>query len=63
MSNCCSQNITCGLGQGDCDRDTDCKDDLICGYIGGGEGNNCVKRCDDCPGWYSGAECCREPGK
>ena len=62
MHTCCTQSSPCGLGQGDCDLDTDCKNDLICGGMGGGNGNNCMKLCENCPGFYQGSECCREPG-
>ena len=58
MKDCCSQGVPCGLGQGDCDQDTECKDDLICGGIGGGDGNNCGHDF-----LYATAECCRKPGK
>ena len=48
---CC--NGQCGLGEGDCDRDSDCKGDLVCGS-------------DNCPRtglqWDSGDDCCMEKG-
>ena len=35
--NCCGRNgYKCGLGEGDCDRNSDCIGDLVCGK------NNCV---------------------
>ena len=34
--NCCSSSSQCGLGEGDCDYDSDCAGDLVCGR------NNCA---------------------
>jgi hypothetical protein len=34
---CCINDESCGVGQGDCDQDSDCLDDLVCGQ------NNCQK--------------------
>ena len=28
---CCSVDHPCGFGQGDCDKDSECSDDLVCG--------------------------------
>jgi len=46
---CCSTSNRCGVGQGDCDRDSDCQDGLICGN-------------DNCPSFIPGAhrraDCC-----
>ena len=36
-SDCCSSLNLCGVGKGDCDTDSDCKDNLKCGI------NNCQK--------------------
>jgi len=33
--NCCTSSNQCGVGEGDCDDDNDCKEDLVCGQ------NNC----------------------
>ena len=33
--NCCTPNVPCNEGEGDCDSDADCKSGLICGH------NNC----------------------
>ena len=56
MKECCSQGIPCSLGQGDCDTDAECENDLLCGSEGQGEGSNCG------PKFYETAECCRKPG-
>ena len=57
MKDCCSQGIPCGLGEGDCDHDSDCENDLVCGSIGYGAGENCG------PNFAETAECCRKPSK
>jgi len=36
-TDCCSASNQCGLGEGDCDSDNDCKGSLKCGA------NNCLK--------------------
>ena len=48
---CCSEGGggLCKVGDGDCDRDSDCEGDLVCGY-------------DNCP-WGDRDDCCMEPGK
>ena len=47
---CCTSFDPCGVGEGDCDSDTDCIGDLICGY------NNC-QSLDS--GWnYYDFDCC-----
>ena len=50
---CCSANRKCGLGEGDCDSDDQCKGDLVCGT-------------DNCSAFISGADqeadCCVKPG-
>ena len=47
---CCTSANPCGLNQGDCDSDSDCQKDLICGL------NNCI---DVWPGFTDGgADCC-----
>ena len=48
MGECCSSNIPCGSGQGDCDGDTECAGDLICGK------NNCGPEF-----LWSSADCCQ----
>ena len=58
MKDCCSEDNLCGLGQGDCDADADCENDLVCGSEGQGVGENCGHKF-----LYPSAECCREPGK
>jgi len=46
---CCSTSNRCGVGQGDCDRDSDCQDGLICGN------DNCRPFI---PGVHPRADCC-----
>ena len=48
---CCSEEGRglCKIGDGDCDRDSDCEGDLVCGR-------------DNCP-WGDRDDCCMEPGK
>ena len=49
---CCSSNEPCGVGGGDCDRDSDCLGSFKCGN------NNCQA---DFPGdasWPTSADCC-----
>ena len=31
LSECCSTSRPCGLGEGDCDKDSECKGALVCG--------------------------------
>ena len=57
MRNCCSSRNPCGLSEGDCDEDHDCKDGLICGTEGHGHGHNCNDS------FYAMAECCQMPSK
>merc|ERR1712212_76517 len=46
---CCTSSNRCGVGEGDCDHDSDCQDGLICGR-------------DNCPRYLAGAhrqaDCC-----
>merc|ERR1712098_973847 len=49
---CCSSSNTCGVGEGDCDRNSDCRPGLVCGT------NNCRKFV---PGAQSMADCCEKP--
>ena len=46
---CCTVEDPCGRGEGDCDKDRECKDDLICGK------NNCRKHH---PAAQHDADCC-----
>ena len=49
---CCTSSNPCGLGEGDCDSDSECNGDLICGL------DNC-QSLDS--GWaYSDIDCCIE---
>jgi len=49
---CCSTDIPCGLGEGDCDTDDECAGDLVCGT------NNCITQGTDFTGH---ADCCELP--
>jgi len=61
---CCGTNgYKCGLGEGDCDKDSDCKDGLVCGS------ENCVgagfDKWDDCctaQKCHGGDDCCGKNG-
>ena len=45
---CCSKKKPCGVGQGDCDDDYECVDDLVCGK-------------DNCGGWgLMSYDCCEK---
>ena len=51
-SSCCSQAVDgyCKEGEGDCDDDSECEGELVCGF------NNCA--------WNSTFDdCCAKPGK
>ena len=50
---CCSDDHKCGHGEGDCDKDSDCKDGLICGE------NNCQMAYG--AQWSTSDDCCFEP--
>ena len=54
VSSCCSSSNKCGLNQGDCDSDSDCSGNLVCGK------NNC--RAVGGSHFSSGADCCVQPG-
>ena len=49
---CCSADIPCGLGEGDCDTDDECAGDLVCGT------NNCINEGTD---FTPQADCCELP--
>ena len=46
---CCTSDEPCGEGDGDCDNDSHCEGDLVCGT-------------DNCP-WGDGDDCCIPPGE
>ena len=46
---CCSASNQCGIGEGDCDYDIDCSNNLICGS------SNCGAN------FHPLADCCEEP--
>merc|ERR1712192_293656 len=47
-SSCCSEEYPCGLGEGDCDSNSDCTGELVCGS------NNCPKGTT----FEDGDDCC-----
>merc|ERR1712110_779379 len=47
---CCSSSNQCGKGEGDCDNDSDCSGNLICG----------TNNCDTSKGFGSGYDCCTD---
>ena len=54
QKDCCSKHNKCGVQEGDCDQDEDCKDDLVCGK------NNCIKNYDF---WWDASDDCCETRK
>ena len=46
---CCSDTTPCGVGEGDCDRDSHCAGDLRCGK-------------DNCPAGHENMDCCQSKG-
>ena len=46
---CCNSNYKCPVGEGDCDYNSDCIGDLVCGT------DNCGA------GFLAGMDCCEEP--
>jgi len=48
---CCTPRFPCGEGEGDCDKDTHCREGLICGD----------KNCPE--GFPTGFDCCEDPTK
>jgi len=54
-SGCCTPSTPCGIDDGDCDSDTDCKPGLICGS------NNCPNKGvarNDVNFWDRSDDCC-----
>ena len=47
QDSCCTESNQCGVNEGDCDSDVDCKGDLVCGY------DNC-----NGPNFDSTDDCC-----
>ena len=52
-NNCCTLKNKCLVGQGDCDRDDQCAESLVCGS------NNCRRWSPDAIGNF---DCCEDPG-
>ena len=51
MKECCSEEEPCGIDEGHCDRDAECRGNLVCGM------NNCG------PGFrWLEADCCQRQG-
>ena len=50
-NSCCTPENQCGVGQGDCDSNTDCNPSLVCGK------DNCVGS-----GFDATDDCCMSPG-
>jgi len=60
-SSCCSEEYPCGLGEGDCDSNSECRGDLRCGTNNCANGTTfadgddcCTEKCD------GGDSCCTE---
>ena len=51
ISDCCTDANPCNEGEGDCDDDSECNGDLVCGS------NNCAKSLFP----SEGTDCCRRP--
>merc|ERR550539_274600 len=52
--NCCSDASPCMLGGGDCDDDSQCEGDLVCGS------DNCLSDFSSTgSNWVEGADCCK----
>ena len=52
--NCCSDAFPCMLGGGDCDDDSQCAGNLVCGS------DNCRRDFSSSnSNWMTGADCCR----
>ena len=47
VHNCCTKEKPCGIGQGDCKKDDECEEDLVCGD------DNCDEKF-----LWDGADCC-----
>ena len=52
--NCCTSSNPCALGQGDCDSDSQCAGDLVCGT------DNCINFDST---WPSTSDCCTTGNK
>ena len=55
---CCTSSNQCGEGEGDCDDDTECFGNLVCGEANGFDDN-----CDSSLGFPSAHDCCYDPSK
>ena len=51
--NCCTDTTPCGIGEGDCDNDSHCAGDLICGKNDDFSNN--------CPAGHKDMDCCIAP--
>ena len=52
MEECCHEKFPCSKGQGDCDTDSECEGNLVCG----------TDNCDQTQFLWSGADCCKDWG-
>ncbi len=52
---CCTEEMPCGEGDGDCDSDAECEGDLICGDNNCPAGNDQI---DSALLWNAGDDCC-----
>lgn len=52
---CCTEDEPCDLGDGDCDEDSQCRGDLICGDNNCPAGNDQI---DSALLWNAGDDCC-----
>ena len=48
---CCSEQEKCGVGEGDCNSDSECLGSLVCKYNG----------CPANQGFHKRASCCEQP--
>ena len=55
---CCTGFNQCSEGEGDCDLDSDCFGDLMCG-----QGNGLDNNCDSSLGFPASHDCCYDPNK
>ena len=53
---CCTTTNKCGVGEGDCDSDTECYGSLKCGT------DNCVGMWGSIVGFAASSDCCFDPG-
>ena len=47
-NSCCTDNLPCGVGEGDCDSDSQCKEGLKCGSNNCEQKSGTFEKSDDC---------------